>query len=413
MNMSTQVDSVGTKHSLEEVSDHISLSRATQPLRLRIVRNLEEIDQIRSTWTSMQHHPNSDVNFYLTFVRSSTEFVRPHIIVVYRGCSPEAMLIGRLEHRPIECKIGYTTLFRPHARVMNFVYEAVLGNLLPDASQLLVCAVKECLSKSEADIAAFNYLRIDSPLYKVIMRSTRQLISDYLRRRQMHWNMTVPRTPEDFRRALSRKVRKNQRWTKLLHDYPGKIRIECVRQPAGLDRMFEDVEQIARQTYQRGLGAGFVSNTMMRDRFELEAGRGWLRAHILYVNDQPCAFWIGTLYQGTYYSGFMGYDPAYSRYSPGMFLIMQVIEGMCTHNDDERILNIDWGLGHAHYKETLSSSQWQESSVHLFAPTMRGTQLALLMGVSIFLEQLGQEILQRTQLVERIKKSWRRRVRQE
>ena len=57
---------------------------------------------------------------------------------------------------------------------------------------------------------------------------------------------------------------------------------------------------------------------------------GWLRAYLLYLGDRPCAFWIGMLYNGPFVSEYMSYDPEFRQFSPGMVLIMRVIEGSVT-----------------------------------------------------------------------------------
>jgi CelD/BcsL family acetyltransferase involved in cellulose biosynthesis len=92
-----------------------------------------------------------------------------------------------------------------------------------------------------------------------------------------------------------------------------------------LDHLFHDVEEIARKTYQRGLGVGFADTTRMRQRLELAARKGWLRAYLLYLGERPCAFWIGMLYGDTFVSDYTGYDPDLRQFSPGIGLVMRMI----------------------------------------------------------------------------------------
>jgi ribosomal protein S18 acetylase RimI-like enzyme len=51
----------------------------------------------------------------------------------------------------------------------------------------------------------------------------------------------------------------------------------------------------------------------------------WLRAYVFCIADRPCAFWICNLYRAVLYSCFLGFDPAYARYSPGAYLMLEVI----------------------------------------------------------------------------------------
>jgi hypothetical protein len=152
----------------EQLQDHATVD---QEIRTSVIRSFSEIENIRQFWSLWQNHPNADIDFYLTNADSNRGFVRPHILVLQKGSSSEAILIGRIEDRQIECKIGYKTLLRPKARIMNFIYAGVLGNLSLDMSKALVTAVLDSLRQGEADLAYFNLLRTDHPLYQAVVRS--------------------------------------------------------------------------------------------------------------------------------------------------------------------------------------------------------------------------------------------------
>jgi len=213
-------------------------------------------------------------------------------------------------------------------------------------------------------------------------------------------------------RSLPRRIQRRNR--KLVSDFRDQVRIVCFREPAEVDRMMEDVEEVAKKTYQRGLGVGFIKDTATRQRLQLEAEKGWLRGYVLYLGDRSCAFWIGTLYRGTFHTNFTGYDPSYSKYSPGMFLLMRAIEEMYTQEEHhQRVHNINWGLGDAEYKEILGTSEWQEGPMHIFAPTPKGLRLKLLMVATALIEQCSKKALASTGFLPRIKKAWRDHVTQE
>ncbi len=379
----------------------------THKITIRVVRCMNELEDLRAFWTSWQHHPNADIDFYLTMFRSNSQFIQPYVIVAYRGEYPEAMLIGRIEHNSIEYKLGYKTLFKRKARVLNFVYGGALGDIGGEANYKLVETVMDSLSSGEADIATFKYLRVDSSLYNTVTRLPGVLSRDYSTTAQTHRIMMLPRSLEEFRRVVPKKERKNHRWNRLLSDYPGKVRIKSFCDPAEVDRVIEDIEAVAKKTYQRGLGVGFINDASTRERLRLEGERGWLRAHILYIADVPCAFWLGTMYQGIFHGNFAGYDPDCGKYSPGMFLMMKVIEDLCS-DTGERPSEIDWGLGDAQYKETLANSQWEEASINIFAPTCKGLTLSALMTLVKVAERLAKKNLARIELLTKLKKVWRR-----
>jgi hypothetical protein len=226
--------------------------------------------------------------------------------------------------------------------------------------------------------------------------------------------MTVPESVEAFHLRLSPKVRKNQRWQakKLEADHAGDATIRCFRDVSDLEVMFRDAEEVASKTYQRGLGVGFQNTPELRGRLELSARKGWLRAFVLYVAGVPWAFWIGTSYGQTFHSDFMGYDPAHSRYSPGMYLVMKVIAQFCNRPGADGIEEIDFGLGDAQYKEILGDREWRDASEYIFGPSMRGLAANLLRTPALLVERAARASLRRAGLVSRMKRIWRGRIRQ-
>jgi hypothetical protein len=380
-------------------------------LTTRVIRTCEEIEDIRDIWMSWQSHPNSDIDFYLTVQRLRPTILRPHLIVVYNDGRPEGMLVGRIEHRNVECSIGYKRIFNPEARVMRLIYGGQLGNLSEETARAAVQEVVHCLDRGEADVASFYLLRWDSPLCTVAQRMPGLLSRDYLPVPQKHWSMTIGGTAE-WQLGISRKVRKNQRWKKLVRDYSDRFKIDYLRGSGDLERMIPDMEEIAKKTYQRGLGTGFIDDAATRQRLRFEAEKGWLRIYILYLANRPCAFWSGTRYGDTFFSGDMGYDSADSQYSPGMFLIMKVIEGFQTYGGNEGVSRIDWGLGDAEYKQDLSDQQWHESSLSIWAPTPTGLKLNLEKTVTGLIDRTAKAVLQQTAFLQRAKRRWRDRLRQ-
>ena len=77
-------------------------------------------------------------------------------------------------------------------------------------------------------------------------------------------------------------------------------------------RLLEDMRQVAAHAYQRGLGVNDLEGPTNSALLALAREKGWLRAWVLYLDDQPVAFWWGTVYAGILPSG----HPATCRSSP-------------------------------------------------------------------------------------------------
>jgi hypothetical protein len=349
----------------------------------------------------MQNHPNSDIDFYLMILESRKEILRPHVMVLYRGGYPEAMLIGRLEQERVEFRIGYRTVVRTHARVLTIVYGGRLGNESKANDEAFVSELTSSLKRGEADMAFLSYLRADSALYDVATRTPSFLCRDHFPVVNPHWTMSLAGSVPDVYRKLSHGARWQLR--KLLKDFKGNVKVRCFRDPETMEHMIEAAEQIATNTYQRGLGVGFIDNNETRRRISFVAKRDWLRSYVLYVDGNPCAFSIGTVYGKRFHLNYLGYDPNYRKYSPGTFVLIRAIEDLHANG----IREIDFGFGDAFYKKLFGDQTWQEASVSIFAPTLKGVQVKLLNMLTATTARAASKLLSRSRILHKVKRIWR------
>ena len=104
-------------------------------------------------------------------------------------------------------------------------------------------------------------------------------------------------------------------------------------------------------------------------------------------------------------------DPELAKYSPGMFLVMKVIEQFCerkTKDDMPRL--IDFGFGDAQYKAVLGNRQWRESPVYIFSRTWKGMAVNLIRTPTVFANETATRLLAKANLLQRVKKVWRNRA---
>src|ERR1019366_4954487 len=90
--------------------------------------------------------------------------------------------------------------------------------------------------------------------------------------------------------------------------------------------------------------------------------------------DKPAAFWMGTLYDRCLRADHVGYDPAWSEFSPGICLFLSILDDL----RDADIEIVDFGLRSSQLKQCFAALRRVESRVHIYAPTLRGAQLKLL-----------------------------------
>ena len=381
-------------------------------VHVKVFRSFSEIEAISETWRAWQFHPNSDLDFYKTIHSVRPEIQRPHVFAVYRNAVVNALLIGRIEKVHVGQSFGYAQVLNPKAIRLTLIHAGFLGNQSEANSRVLVSEILAALRNGEANLAVVSNIATDSPLFDLAVKTPGFLTRDHCLMMQPHRSMEIPANVDELYQRFSGKVRKNLKWQnrKLLTDFENQVRIETFCDKVTLDRMFADIEIVAKKTYQRGLGVGFMDTPEMRRRMNLAAEKGWLRAHVLYIGEQPSAFWVGTHYKEAFHSDFMGFDREYAKYSPGMFLVLKVIEGLCGPQPNRPVKQIDFGLGDAQYKEILSTRDWTEGLITIFAPSLTGLRLNLMTTPPALISNWAKAMLAKFGFLQKVKSAWRRKI---
>jgi Acetyltransferase (GNAT) domain len=372
---------------------------------VKVIRSIQEVEELRSIWEKMQCHPNVDIDYYLTIVDSMADILQPHVILFYQNGQPQALAVGRLERKNMGITLGYKTLFQFKVPCLTILYGGLLGNWSQEISHLLVAELMNALKRNEAAVAWFNLLRSDTHIYEMARKEPSFVCRDHVIETNPHWKMTLPNNLNDF---LQKMTSKHRYWLNRLprvleKDFPGKIAYKIYQNKIHLEKMFTDAEEVAKKTYQRNIDAGFVDNNIMRRRLAMSADRGWLRAYLLYVDEKPCAFWIGTLYGKVFHLDFTGYDTAYKHYEPGTILFMRMIEDLTNGKIEE----IDFGFGDAFYKQRFGDQHWSESSVYIYAPTIKGILLNAIRTINLIPYRYLLRLAERTNILQKIKRLWR------
>jgi CelD/BcsL family acetyltransferase involved in cellulose biosynthesis len=374
-----------------------------------VARSVEEALALREGWAALPtESPHADLDFYLAVIDERDEVLGPHAVLLLEDGVPAALAAMRLEEIRLVATFGYREVLRPRVRALTLVPGGIVAPS-PSAERELARCLLRSLAGREAEVILLPSLRCDSELHRTLRGEVGALRRSHFAETRTHRRLHLPATFDEFLASRTKKVRSGIRYdTKRLDQRLGdRLRLERLDAPADFDRIFRDIVRVAELTYQRGLGAGFADTPERRRLTRLALERGWFRAWVLYDEQTPIAFWQGNVYGCVYHSGTTGYDPAYRKDRVGIYLLMRVIEDLCSVPEVDIF---DFGFGDADYKRHFSDEAWDESDVVVFAPTLRplwinATRTAVMgsaQGVRRGLERLG--------VADRVKTAWRRRL---
>lgn len=377
--------------------------------QVRIISTVAEIEDIRLVWESLQaseSYPtiNADIDRQLSVMQAFE--CTPLILMLEQNSQPRAIIIGRQQKLTIPVKLGYKTLIKPKLNGMVVVYGGVLGQPDEQLSSRFLQELAGILKQQKVDCIGFNHLPMETPFYRQIRREIPFLFRNHFPVIDLHWRMHIPESTDAFFQKLSKKHRANLRRTirNFEDQYQGEIQIKIFDKNTDIDRLSRDAETVSTQTYQHGLGAGFLQGPLTKSILEADCKQNRLLFSILYVKEQPLAFQWGTLLRDTYFMEKIGYDPRWTRQGIGNILFIKNLDMLCSEHAAKYI---DFGFGDASYKKSYGDIQWNEASAYVFAPRAYPIFINLFCTVIIAINIFLKSILTKSGMANKLKREWR------
>lgn len=382
--------------------------RSTESYKISVLKSPEEFETIRDLWESLVQEPNSQLDFYLLINGARRNDAIPRVILLYKAQEPIALVVGRIVTEPFRLKLAYKTARIGTVKNWQVLFGGVLGCTERIHAELIVSFLRKQLAIGEADIVSFSHLKTTNPIFALLAEDLSYRLKSKFSLPELRWTTNLPPTFEEFLQRLNRKHRywirrvENQ----LTKEYGAGIEFRCFRREDEVDKVAADIEAIAAKTYQRQLNAGFSLNLESIGRLRFEAKHGWLRAYLIYIGKEPCAFWVGSVYKNTFYSNYTGYLPSHRKYELGTIVFMRMVASLCA----ERVNSIDYGLGDAMYKQRFGDFSTQETTILFYARRPKALFFATAEAFLALPLSIAKALLTRLSLIQTLKTFWRKRL---
>ena len=371
-----------------------------------VVDDLADLDRVAAFFQAHPAHPASRFDLVCAGLPNSRN-TTPFFVQVSRDGEPCLLMVGQLVRGWLRWRLGHRTARVWRARTIEVRRGGFLGDLSQPGLAFLRDYVNRLLQRGIADAIYVRDVAAGSALHELFGSCSHWLWRDRSATSSTNWQLQVPSSFAEWQAARPRRERKDTaRYDKCLRQaFDDAVRVERVDGLADLDAAAEAVERIARTTYQRAMGTGFRDSAQLRARWRAAAAAGTLDLRLLWLGDQPVAFSSGFASGGTVWLEHLGYDPAFRRFRPGMYLLLRLIEALAARGD---VHTLDFGIGDADYKRRLCDQRRETVSVYLFAPTLQGLWLNSLRALNTQLNRLGRACLGRLELLPWVKTHWRR-----
>ena len=279
----------------------------------------------------------------------------------------------------------------------------LIGSDAPEVQNQLMQGISQHMTESKADFLLVEDVETTDPLLALVKNDSHGLQAFKPAPFQRRHMIELPETHDEYWSKFNSKTRSTLR--RKLKQF-GDCRLELINKPFQIPGFLENAQEISKRSWQSDLLGLRVQN----DEFETQiftflATQNALRAYLLWQDDTPVSFCIGTQHNGIFNYEEVGYDRDYSKKSPGQVLVIKMLEEM--YERDQPTL-FDFGGGDAEYKRQFGTRISESGHVWLLRPGMRSKMIVGYLSGRRALSQTLRGTLAKFGLLDRVRKLSRR-----
>ena len=350
----TNITARDTSAAPIELSFHVVEEADRQHLSQTYWRWCELFD--RDSASRLPQHPD------LLFAESSSE-----VVLCMATRAGQVIALGILAAKSIGLRQAGGFGFKTRLHGFRLVGNRVLGT----ADELLTKQVLAACATYAREQRAMFLLIEDLERHDVLFMAAESLEQDGFRRFsptgiQERLKIEFPPNPLDYWTKFSSKTRNTfKRKQKKI----GTTRLVRISQPDQIPEFLEAAHTISQRTWQsEKLGLRIHNNEHELRFFTFLATHQSLRSYLLFVDEKPAAFLIGTQHNGLFSYEEVGYDREFSDRSPGQVLLLQVLDDLLS---DQPPRVFDFGGGSADYKQLFATTTSASGTLWLVPPGVR------------------------------------------
>jgi hypothetical protein len=375
--------------------------------RVKIARTLDEVETLRDFWRANSWHPRMDLDVFLGDQRQRSGATQPYVVTLSKEDAIVGLLAGRLEDCDFEIRLGYWSVWKPKLRAIVIPNAGILGDFSRTNAEQACRALLAGLQRGEAEAVLFDFLPVESDLFKVVRSLPKPWWRNAFVRSNPHWKIRLPAKAEElWNRSHHRRAWVRRIFKKIEADHPGKVNFRFFRDPADVDLLCRDADQVAAKSYQRGLGVGFTNDEESRERLLEYARLGILRACVLDGDGVPRSFWIGSVYKSQFFSAYLAHDSVLEKYEIGSLVFIKLLEVLCA----EGAQRVDLGQGEGFYKQRFADICDSEACLYVLSASARNLCLNAGFSLGEALVVGAKKGLASFNALQSLKTRWRKRL---
>jgi hypothetical protein len=270
-----------------------------------------------------------------------------------------------LKDWPLKLHLGEVSLMELPLRRLR-----LLGGspALPEEESLYDLLFRELIATPGYDALYFTQVPIKSFLWEYVTTSRlvrEQFYSYKPEDRAPHLLLRFGASFEEYMKinfSTTHRYTLRRKITRFQEKAAGAVKLVRCTRPEEVAPFLDAAVQVSRKTYQWNLHQrGLRATERFERRYRFAADHGWFRSYLLFCGETPCAFLSGYQWKGRYYIDELGFDPAFTKHSPGTVMHIMAIQDMFNYQKPDFI---DFG-SYDKYKEELSTESYTHCDMML------------------------------------------------
>lgn len=282
----------------------------------------------------------------------------------------------------------------------------LLGSEDEAVQRALLSGVRQCLDQTRSDFVLVENIDDTDSLFALVNRPEHASVLKLFTPApfQPHHRIALPQTIEEYLKKFSSKTRNT---LKRKQKQFGECRVERITEVDQVADFLGHAHDISKHSWQTELlGLRVTNDAAELQFFTTLAIERALRSYLLWKDDKPVSFCLGTQLNGVFNYEEVAYDRRYSEGSPGQMLVLRMIEDLIGY---ERPATFDFGFGDAEYKRQFANLTTSSGNVWLLKPGLKAACIERYFRGRQWLARSARNLLANTGVLQQIK----RRLRQE
>ncbi|WP_068544425.1 GNAT family N-acetyltransferase [Thalassotalea crassostreae] len=259
-----------------------------------------------------------------------------------------------VESRGIGVKLGLFKIFSIKVNSLRLIGDDLIFECHSGIKDCIEIFLNHLSNSPEYDCLVVESIRETSELFQILKKTPSYFVS-HAENNNIVRQLTLNSNHDEYLSNIKRKVRYNlKRTVKLFtENFGNNVELVEYTTPDQVNDLLNQVDIIYNKSWQKNIKGELErnSNRSVLQR-QSQAKNAWLRSYVLFCENKPIAFVLGTQFNGLYDYEETGYDPKYANFSPGTVMNYMIIQRLFEFNKPDII---DFGFGENTYKKVFGN----------------------------------------------------------